>query len=761
MPGHKKSRIQGVAVSLAALIAGAPALGQEAASPAGTAPQEAGATIDITDIIVTAQRRSERLRDVPIAITALNQEGLAKAGVTNLRDLERVAAGLQLPLYGGFLRPSIRGISSGLSTLGDSSNVAVYVDGVYQPTQSAAIVELPDTQTVQVLKGPQGTLYGQNATGGAIIIDTVAPSFELKGELVASYGNYDEKLAHGWVTGPLGDKIAVAVAGSLTDRGGYNRDLLRGGHDKGLRGHQIRGKLLWQASDDTSFTIAGYETKRNDSGVYTGAPLNGNSLGNAIASFFPGTVRPSAPHTFATNIRPDLLSKTHGFSLLGKIGLGDIGTLNTVSAYQKAQVTDIVDVDQSAINLADIKDLTIKSRAYIQELNFVSEKFGRFSFSAGGFFMDRQESFDPSRFDAYNPPLPYPATPTPVFALTSYAKNKKKSYAGYAEATFDLTDQITLTAAGRYSYEKVRVFGSQNAGRVFYPDPRGSFSFKKFTPRAVLRWKVNDEHMLYASYSKGFKSGFVDSALIGTCPGGPADASCLQPGVRPETVDAFEIGYKGRIADRLNVTLAAFHYDYKDIQVFIYVAPTGFYQNAAKGRVNGVDFDANYEVSRDLKISVAASYIDSKYTEFTGASVYEPTPAAACAAQFLPYPCGNVQVPVDVTGNQLVNAPKFTATAAIDWGHDFAAGRFGINVSGNYNSGFPFDVNDHIHQDRYALLNAELSFAPSALEGLRLVVWGRNLTNHDYIQSQLATTFADLVSWSPPRTYGVRAEYRF
>ncbi len=763
MPGlNRQNLLISVAMPLT-LLGAAPTVAQAPAERAAPAAEAAAADTS-TDIIVTAQRRSERLRDVPIAITALNAEALAKAGVANLRDLERVTPALQLPMYGGFLRPSIRGISSGLSTLGDSSNVAVYLDGVYQPTQTAGIVDLPDVSSVQVLKGPQGSLYGQNATGGAIIIDTIAPSFDFKGKLSASYGNYDDKAISGYVTGPLGDKVAVLISASANDRGGYNRDLLRGGHDKGLRSKQIRGKILFNATDDISFTLGGYWSKRNDTGVYTGAPFNGNSLGNALTKLlFPGTPVATKPHTFATSFQPDLLSKSYGVSLLGKFELGALGTLSTVSAYQHAKVTDIVDVDQAPINFAEVRPLVIPARAYIQEVNFTSERFGGFSFATGAFFMDRVEQFRPSQFGLYFAPYQnFSASPVPGFQLMTFAKNKKKSYAAYLEASYDLTDQLTITAAGRYSYERVLVFNNGFlTTNTQFRDPRGTFTFKKFTPKAVIRYKPTDDHMLYASYSKGFKSGFVNNGDVGKCPGGPTDGSCLPNPVKPETVDAFEVGYKGRLADGLNVTLAAFHYKYKQIQVFIYQAPNGFYQNAAAGRLNGFDFDAEWAVTPDLRLTIGGSYVDSKYIGFTNASVYNPIPAAGCAAQFVSFPCGNIQSAEDVSGNQLERAPKFAATASIDYGYDISAGRIGMNVSGNYNSGFPFDPNGHLRQRRYALVNAELSFVPASVPGLRVALYGKNLSDHDYIQSTLPTGFSDSTSWSPPRTYGVRAEFSF
>jgi iron complex outermembrane recepter protein len=749
------------------------------------------------DIVVTAQRREELLHQVPISITALNADALDKAGVNNLQDLERVTPGLQLPLYGGFLRPSIRGISSGLSTLNDSSNVAVYVDGVYQPIQNGAIVDLPDVDTVQVLKGPQGTLYGQNATGGAIIIDTVRPRFETAGEFALSYGNYNEIMGRGLLTAPVTDKIAVLISGSVADRDGFNRDLVRGGRDKGLRSAVIRGKILFEPSDRASFLLGAFYTDRRDSNPFATTPLNGNALGNALVRLYQGlgllpanTPIASKPHEFASTFPPDLTTWMWGVNLKGKLEIGEFGTLDTVSAYQKFRTQSNLNVDSSAIHLANVDPLVTRGDFYLQELNFASEKFGGFYFTTGLFFLHREEEFWPSNFTGFgfvpnaNPfdNILEQINGVPDFVQNTYARSKKNSYAAYLELNYDLTEQLTVTLAGRYSYEKVRV--SQNSflssllnDPTQISDPRGSHSFKKFTPRAVLTYKVNPDHTVYASYSKGFKSGFVDFSAVGRCPGGPQDFSCIPDPVRPETVDSFEVGYKGRIGGVLNVSLAAFHYKYKQIQVFIYRAPTGFYQNAAAGRVNGFDFDLAWEATPELTLTVGGSYVDSKYTSFPGAEVYFQSPqltaqenaahlmlnpgATSCQTRMLPFPCGNYSVPVDVSGNQFQNAPEFTATANVDYRREINAGTFGINVGLTYNSGFPFDVGNHIRQKEYVLLGGELSFAPAGVEGLRLVVWGKNLTNKDYLAGSLPTTFGDSVQWSPPRTFGGRIELRF
>lgn len=722
-----------------------------------------------SDIIVTAQRRSEKLRDVPISITALSGEALAKAGVTSTLELGKITPGVVLPLYGAYVLPSIRGISSNGSGAGDSTNVAVYVDGVYQANQSAQLADLPDVQSIEILKGPQGSLYGQNAAGGAIIVNTVAPSFAWKGKVTAAYGNFDDKNLSGYVTGPIASTLAFALSAAYRDRRGINRDLLRGGHDNGLRAHQFRGKLLWQPSDAVSLTLAAYHTARGDTGIYASAPLNGNALGNAIATT-PCPVGlgcaaiPIARghHEYAMNIQPDSTVKTNGISLLGDFKLNGLGTITTVTSYHDANVTNLNDVDGTAVNGVDFF-LELPERDYIQELNFISEKMGGFSFTAGVFFLDKREEYTPafSRvlpsnsfgfFDTY-----YPANPAAVAVFAKDAKYEKRSYAAYLEATYDLTDQLTLTAAGRYAYEKVRVFNSVLPGswQMGDPqvnpqaDPRGSFSFKKFTPRLVLRYKPDDNNTFYASYSKGFKSGYVNPLNVNACAPSPA---CIDAPTKPEVVDAYEIGYKGRVSESLNVSFAAFHYLYKDIQVYVYQPgppPVDLYENAASGKIDGLEVEGTFRPVPELTFAFGGSYLHARYQSYKNATVY------------IPNGFGNTLTFRDVSGNELMRTPKFSGNISANYTHATTAGDIGFYAGGNYSSGIYYDPLNRVHQKAYALLDAELSFSPANIRGLRLSIYGKNLTDHDYLQSVLQSQLADQGSYADPRTYGIRAEFGF
>lgn len=749
------------------LAYGVSLLGMVMAGPALAADEEQPAEAEVTggDIVVTAQRREELQRDVPMSITALGQETLTKAGITNTTDIGRVAPGVALPFYGAFILPSIRGISSNGSGIGDNPNVAIYLDGVYQASHSGLNLDLPDVKSIQVLKGPQGTLYGQNAAGGAIIIDTVAPSFTSSGRVTASYGNFDDKSVTGYVTGPLSETVAAQFAGSYRDRQGVNKDLVRGGHDNGLRAHSIRGKLLWEPSDTVSVKLQGFYASHKDTGVYSNGAIDGNSTGVALSQLpcefggFACLNLPVAdkPHTFAMNIEPDSQTETFGFNGQLNIDVPGVGTIQTVTAYNDSKAFHFNDSDGSPINIVDFY-LHISEHDFIQEINFSSEKFGAVTINAGVFYLNKTESYDPYYADIGVAPYSvFPDGFSPgSFVFGSMSTYKKKSYAGYVEANIDITDELMLTAGGRYSYEKAiayesPIFGPIPAAPPFPEprvDPRGSFTFDKFTPRIVLRYKPDEDNTVYASYSQGFKSGYIDTSNINN--NGCFVAECINPPVKPETVTAYEIGYKGRIAGVLDLNLAAFHYLYEDIQIFSFSPPNNsYYQNAASAKINGFEFGLSARAAEGLTLSLNGAYLDAKYKSFPEAIV------------FVPNGFGNSQSVIDASGNPLMRTPKWSINGSLDYQADTDAGTFGIFVSPSYNSGMTFDVGNRVRQGEYALLDAELSFEPSALQGLRIVAWGKNLTDHDYLQSVLQTELGDGGSYGDPRTYGVRLEYRF
>ena len=282
-------------------------------------------------------------------------------------------------------------------------------------------------------------------------------------------------------------------------------------------------------------------------------------------------------------------------------------------------------------------------------------------------------------------------------------------------------------------------------------DPRGTFAFDKFTPKAVLRYKIDPNNDVYVSYSQGFKSGFVNNANVNVCQPEP---SCIDKPVQPEVVTAYEVGYKGKLTNELSMTLAGFHYDYTEIQLFVYDPIHGsFYQNAASGTVNGGELGLVWVPAGlpDLTVNLGGAYVDAKYAKFPDAFVYVPVPGG-----------GNTVEEVNAAGRPMMRAPKVTVNGSFNYLHNFASmGTAGLYVGVSYTSAINYDPIGRVQQPAYALLDSELSFVPQSLPNVRLVLWGKNLTNVTYLSSVLEGSVSDNVTFSAPRTFGVRAEYQF
>jgi len=711
------------------------------------------------DIIVTAQRRSERLLDVPMTITALSAETLEKSGVTTTVDLERVTTGLTMTFYGSNLQPSIRGVSATGGNIGDNPSVAMYVDGVYQPQQIAALFDLPDVEQIEVLKGPQGTLYGQNATGGAIIVRTKAPSFDLGGKFSASYGNYNDIQLRGFVTAPLvDDSLAMSLAGAHQNREGFRRNISTGTKDRGLKSDLVRGKLLIVPADNFKATVTAYWAERDDSTVYALQPLNDNSLGYYFADLaalyqVPGLDAPKITKPskqFAGFPDPFVNVKAWGVNARAEWDVGP-GTINWVSSYSKSKVTADEDLDGSPVNIAQYKYDSLYDTAKLHEVNFASNDMGGFSFIVGGLWLKTRSYFDRGQyvqFPDFNDPdilnnltLTGEPLPTPVSAFRSYGIVKKEIMAVYAEATVNVTDQFVLTAGGRYTHEKQSIMTDVGFLPAPIPSPLNPRNWGKFTPRVTARYEITPDSNIYATFAKGFKGG-----LINTGSGFLANNV-----VDPEVITSYEIGYKGKPASNLTVTADAFWYDYKNLQVVAYGANNLYVtQNAASTRGKGVEMDVNWGATPELRISGGVAYVDAKYRKFEDAATFVPTGVG-----------GNMSVTTDLSGKRLLRAPKWTVNLSANYERETSAGTFGAFAGLYYNDGQFIETSSRIYQKSYVTLDGELSFAPSGIDGLRLVLWGKNLTDKAYLNMGLITDFGDSVAYAAPRTFGARAEFAF
>jgi iron complex outermembrane receptor protein len=278
----------------------------------------------------------------------------------------------------------------------------------------------------------------------------------------------------------------------------------------------------------------------------------------------------------------------------------------------------------------------------------------------------------------------------------------------------------------------------------------GQQTWSALTPRVALRYSFNSDTNIYASWSRGFKSGIYNGTAFSNVP------------VNPETVDAYEVGFKYG-SGSTSISIAGFHYDYKDIQVQILTngssGPTSVTTNAAGARIDGAEAQISYHLARGLSANIGVALTSARYTSFPAALTYIPKATAAlCGVN--PIPCGNVSQPTDVSGNQIVRTPKFTANFGIDYSVPLAGGKLAANANLYYNGGYYWDVSNRLRQGQYEVLNASIGWSPDRAHW-KFSVWGRNLTNQAYSFYEASTTAGDFRSFAAPRSIGVKAEYSF
>jgi iron complex outermembrane receptor protein len=730
------------------------AFAQDAAKPAEqpATPQDRGAAADAStnqnatlgEVVVTATRRKERLSDVPMAVTALSSQDLDRSGVTDTGQLYKVTPGLQLPYYGAFLSPSIRGVSANNPGPGLTSNIGFYVDGVYQPEELAQLMELPDVQQIQVLKGPQGALYGENATGGAIVITTLTPQFHPEGTASVSYGNYDDEVIRGFVTGPLSNTLAGSISTYYEHREGFLTNAVTGEREKGVNARLVRGKLLFKPSDAVSITLTGYYSNRMDGSIFSDIPWNGLSIASQeapalIANARPGETYTAQPGTF-------FKSSADGAYVQANIKVSG-GILRITSSYADERDDFVGDLDYTLLNAWSTLQ-NARSRTAVQDIDFVSDRLGRFDFTAGAFYMHWDETYDPSDIILYSDPPYIPTTtifpetpPTPFYNQHSITGAIETPYAAYVEGGMYLfNDRLKLTAGGRYTHQTQR--GFYNGGILNGPivaDNYSPSSWENFSPRLTARYALDDKNSVYATYSEGFKSGAFDT---------PTPTA---PPVRPEILKSYEIGYKGSPVGPFYFELSGFYYNYSDVQVYSFNGDTSILQNGASAIIKGADFDSSLQITPAFNIRAGLEALDAKWRSFRNAQVYVPAANGY----------GLAEVGADLSGQRMYRSPPLTGNFNANYQLYTPLGEFGANASVYYSGRQKWDLNGLVTEGSYALIDAQLSYSPANVDNFRFVLWGTNLTDRAHLEGSIETAVAEAVSYEPPRQYGLRVEYRF
>ena len=706
----------------------------------------------VEDIVVTAQRRNERIQDVPIAITAVTAAAAARQGITGTEGLGVAVPTLQFSRQtanGG--APFLRGVGSPSATAGQEAPVAVYIDDVYIGAPSATLFQFNNIESTEVLKGPQGTLFGRNATGGVVNVHTRKPSQEASLDATAGYGRYDTYYGSAYVNAPLTPTLAanLAVAGKNQTKG-YGRSVARGDDIYKSKDWGARGQIGWEPDADTSVLIAGdYVWSRGDIGQ------------NVVLA--PGTVA-TGGGTFAGRYRslsdPSDFARAHTWGISGKVErkFGDY-TVRSISAYRESSLEFLLDADGSlpgrpALISSRVYDAFVNS--FSQEVQLLSPQSNPFKWIVGAFYYHTLSGYDPV------------TTSGAAFAnqggsSSANSSQTLNSYSGFGEASYEFLPSTKFTAGLRYTSDQYKdnVILSNGLSPILPPSPfQQRDNFSKLTYRAILDTKVTPDILLYASYSRGFKSGGYNlstpTQVIGTTTV-PADV------VKPEVLDAYEVGFKSDLFDRkVRFNIAAYHYNYKNLQIGRVSNGRVQTVNAAAARMNGIDIDYSYVPSRRFNLSGGVSLLDAKFTSFPDGPLYVPSPATCTPTPRTTGPLtgGNSVCSVDLAGNRTTRAPKLTFTASMTYTLPTDAGDFSVNGTLYHNSGFFWEPDNRLRQPRYNLINAALSWiAPNRKYEVK--AYGKNLLNEYYFAYASESTTRD--SWSPemPRNYGVEVTVHF
>ena len=688
--------------------------------------------LELQEIVVTAQKRAESVDKVPITISAFSAEALASQGATDTSALAASVPGLQMNRSFRAATPFIRGVGNPAGALGDEGAVAFYVDGVYQTNLIAELFAFNNIERIEVLKGPQGTLFGRNALGGVIQVVTRDPGDTPQFDVSAGYSDYSTTRGSLYAAGKVATGLNADIAVVAHDqRDGWGTNLITGNEVYKSNDLAARSKWVWAPAESTKFTFsAQYDHNRDYSTSFhlVGAGISGpgsNSPGNWNVQL------PTDPIADVT---------TKGGSLKYEQGIGGLRLMNTL-AYNRLTFRQLSDLDAQPANVVTL-DLNGYDRAWNDELQLMSAADSDISWVIGVFYL-----FDKTGYDR---PIGWKQSGAGNFNRFGYESTK--AYAGYAQVTVPVLANAWpgthVTGGVRYSSETRGLVFTQVPTPPTYPvDTEADFSNTNY--RVAVDHQFSDDRMVYVSYATGFKSGLYNTNA-------PTD-----PPVRPETVRAAEAGVKTKWRERrLSLDASVFHYQFDDIQLR---KPTGSSAgttsllNAAQGRSQGLDVSLQAIASERVSIQAGFELLSTKYTRFPNYSFNWPTPATCT-----PAPGASVGTPTggntscfgDATGKDLIQSPHFTGNLGAQYMMPTALGSLQLNVLYSYTSRFAWEADNRLQNPAYSLVTAGAKWS-SESDRWDVSLWGKNLTNAHYYFNEGSLPFGDIGLDAPPRTFGV------
>jgi len=568
----------------------------------GLAAQEGNGNPQGDEIIVTAQLREQSLQDVPISIDVLGADEIAKKKIDDIGDIGNEVPGLSVYSFvPRQVNPSIRGAGSLNDSPGVDQAVAIFLDGVYIGQTGFFSFDLFDVERIEVLKGPQGTLFGRNVTGGALNITTTTPPSDFDASVEATLGKYGQAEIQGVVGGPLSDSLAGQIAFSSKNSDGFYTNTFDGKDVEGRDTFSLRGKLRFEASDAFEIILSAEYAKDKLHGI--GFDLEGDPLPYMATDTF-------GPNKLVSlNTPGGLDNKTWAYTGTINADTG-IGRFTSITAYRRSKNFIEYDIDGTpVVQIVGADDDKIKQ--FSQELRLTGE-VNNLQYVGGLYFLNINHKRIENRLLDGVPDSVYNLFLFDGPSLTVQGQDMEtKSYAAYAELTYAIGG-LSLTGGIRYTKDKKTgtSFCTTDGADLFCPPPARTLahdgSWDAITPRFVAQYKFNDDVMVYGSFSRGFKSGGFPLNIFDTNP---------QAAFKPEYANNYELGIKSRFWDRrLQANIALFQLDFTDLQV-LSQSPEGqiFAANAGKARTKGVEVDLNARVTDGLNLYANYSYLDAEF----------------------------------------------------------------------------------------------------------------------------------------------------
>lgn len=704
------------------------------ASDAGSAAQAR----TLEEILVTAQRRTESAVEVPITVTAVSGRELQEANVNSLMSLPKVTPGLRFDQQGAYTQPTIRGIGTSVVQTGSGSNVGIYVDGYYMPTSLSADLQLMNIENIQTLKGPQGTLFGRNTPGGAILIQTAEPSTETRAILEAGYERFHTQRYQGYFTTGLSERLAVSLEGRFSKGDGFVRNLYDGSlasgggfapgasrNDPGaFENWGVRASLKFDLNDRVDFLLRYSHSDTDDpTAVVVGTYRDRNGLVHSAGDAIPGTVFGFKRGDTANNAAISFRNRTDTVQLTGNFDLG-FAQLTSYSQYREEEIDQIVDSDASSA-AAFALDLPEQSRIVSQEFLLNSTGEGRLQYTTGLFLYRQTIDAGVLMPDVSGYVFPFSATGVDI-----------RTYAAFADVTYEITDNLFLTGGLRYSRDEIKKPYYQTLpgvpGAYTY---QSDFSDDEVTPRVVLRYMPTENSSVYISYTEGYKSAIYDPR-----------ATSGNDFLEPEQIKAWEVGYK-YAGDTFSASIAPFYYQYKDLQNAYYEVGESILSNAAESTIKGVEGELRIRLGHSLELSAAATYLDAEFDEYLNAGYFEPRLNAA--GRFEGYSTNSV----DASGFRMHRSPKYSGSLGARYTTDVFDGELALSGNLYFTSSFYFDPANQFKQDAYQVLAARVQWTdPSGRYTVAL--YGDNLADDKYYTQVNPVLFGTGVIWGTPRTWG-------